>query len=261
MAKAGVVYLMYHELEAAGRRLCSEDPGYARYAVRETDFRGHLQELAASGMRGVSVSDALDGARDAPGTVAITFDDGCETDYLIAASALKHFGFGATFYIVAGFIGRRGYMDPVQVRALNAAGFEIGCHSMTHAYLPGLDAKGLEEEIIASKYRLEQISGRPVEHFSCPGGRWSGGVAQSCRRAGYRSVATSRVGVNHVHGDAFRLARVAVQRGTTATDLKSFCLGEGLWISRVRQILLDGAKTLAGNTNYERLRAAVLARR
>ncbi|MGH9354816.1 MAG: polysaccharide deacetylase family protein [Terriglobia bacterium] len=261
MAKAGVVYLMYHELEAAGRPMCSKDPGYVRYVVRETDFRGHLEGLVASGLHGISVSEALDGACGGLERVCITFDDGCETDSLIAAPALKQFGFGATFYIVVGFLGRRGYMSSAQVRALGGSGFEIGCHSMTHAYLPGLNSKRLEEEIVASKDRLEQVSGRQVEHFSCPGGRWSSAVARACRGAGYRSVATSRIGINHTPADAFKLARVAVQRGTAPADVRSFCRGEGFWRSRIRQMLLDGAKTLAGNTTYERLRAAVLARR
>src|SRR5487761_183875 len=231
MSKTGLVYLMYHELETDGRSLCSQDPGYTRYAVREADFRRHLQSLAASGIRGISTGEALDDNCDGVGRVGITFDDGCETDYLVAAPILKEAGFGATFYVIAGFLGRSGYLNAEQVRALNEDGFEVGCHSMTHAYLTELDAKRLEEEVVASKDRLEQTSGRRVEHFSCPGGRWNAAISECCRRAGYRSVATSRIGVNHMPGDAF-------------------------WAPRARQSLLDGAKRLVGNSAYEKLRSA-----
>jgi len=261
MPKGGAVYLMYHELETPGRSLCSEDAGYVRYAVREADFRQQLQRLAAAGIRGVSVSEDLECTHDGAGRVVITFDDGCETDYLVAAPILKENGFRAIFYVVAGFLGRRGYLTPDQLRALSLEGFEVGCHSMTHAYLTELDAGGLEEEIVASKNRLEQILGHRVEHFSCPGGRWNVAISDCCRRAGYRSVATSRIGVNRDGGNAFNLARIVVQRQTELTEFDLLCRGEGLWLPRAKQALLDGAKRVVGNSAYERLRAGALDRR
>ncbi|HLI29818.1 MAG TPA: polysaccharide deacetylase family protein [Terriglobia bacterium] len=261
MPNGGAVYLMYHELERAGRTLCSPSPGYVRYVVREADFRRQVQRLAASGIRGVSVSDDLVCVRDGAARVAITFDDGCETDYLVAAPILKEMGLGATFYVVAGFLGRRGYLTADQLRALSLEGFEVGCHSMTHAYLTELDARGLQEEIVASKDMLEQILGRRVEHFSCPGGRWNAAVSDYCRRAGYRSVATSRIGINRSDSDAFNLARIAVQRETEPAGFDLLCRGEGLWLPRAKQALLDGAKKIVGNSAYERLRVGVLNRR
>ena len=81
---------------------------------------------------------AADGRSPVGKTVCITFDDGCETDLLAAAPILKEFGFGATFYITVGFLGKPGYLSEAQVRNLSALGFEIGCHSLTHPYLPTL---------------------------------------------------------------------------------------------------------------------------
>ncbi len=221
MQNTGFVCLMYHELERAGRPLCSQDAGYTRYAVNEADFLLELQRLAAAGIRGWRISEALEGQQDGRLGVVISFDDGCETDCLIAAPVLKQLGFGAIFYVVATWVGQRGYLTPDQLRELTTGGFEIGCHSMTHAYLTDLDAAGLQREIVSSRERLEQIIGKPVEHFSCPGGRWNAAVSERCRRAGYRSVATSRIGINRVPGDAFRLARIAVQRDTAPSALES----------------------------------------
>jgi len=42
---------------------------------------------------------------------------------------------------------------------------------MTHAYLTDLDDRGLQREIADAKAQLEEILGKTVEHFSCPGGR------------------------------------------------------------------------------------------
>src|SRR5258708_11065666 len=162
-----------------------------------------MQWLQNAGLRGISVSEALTGG--AAGGIAITFDDGCETDLSVAAPILHKLNFGATFYITVGFLGRPGYLTANQVRELIDAGFEIGCHSMTHPYLTDLDDLQLHREIIDAKSRLEEIVGRPVHHFSCPGGRWSPVVSTMARRGGYRSVATSRIAVNHPTCNPFSL--------------------------------------------------------
>src|SRR6478752_6109976 len=100
------VYLMYHELEQAGRSLCRSENGYVRYVVAVEAFRDQMRAIARAGLRGTSVGEALDGSARC---VAITFDDGCESDYLIAAPVLLEFGFTATFYVVSGFIDAPGY--------------------------------------------------------------------------------------------------------------------------------------------------------
>lgn len=107
--KAGIAFLMYHELELPGRALCQTDPGYTRYIVTASAFHGHLSHLKNIGYQGLSVGKALQfsGERE----VAITFDDGCETDVEVAAPMLTKFGFGATFYVTSGRLGQRGYMS------------------------------------------------------------------------------------------------------------------------------------------------------
>lgn len=250
------VHLMYHELERAGRELCRTEPGYVRYVVAEDDFRRHLTRLRAKGWRGLSVGAAL--AAGAVTGIAITFDDGCETDLTIAAPLLKEAGAGATFYVVTGLLGQRGYLNEGQVRELAELGFEVGSHSHTHSFLSDLDDARLREEVAGSKERLEQILGRRVEHFSCPGGRWSPRVAGAAREAGYASVATSRPGTNGRGADPFCLKRVAVMRGTDEEAFERLCRAEGLLRRRTLDAVLSAAKRTLGNTAYEKLRSTVL---
>lgn len=256
----GVVFLMYHELETAGRPLCEEGAGYARYIVGAGDFKQHLSHLQSNGLRGVSVGEALkkDESDAVTNRVCVTFDDGCETDLLFAAPALKEYGFDATFYVTVGHLDRRGYMSESQLRELSDAGFDIGSHSMTHCYLHDLSDARVREEVAGSKERLEQLTGRTVAHFSCPGGRWDARVARLAREAGYESVATSTVGVNTRASDPFKLSRVAVTRGTTADEVLRVSRGEGLAARRARVAVLDVAKRVLGNSIYERLRTAAL---
>jgi peptidoglycan/xylan/chitin deacetylase (PgdA/CDA1 family) len=256
MAEPGTVFLMYHELELAGRPLCQSEPGYVRYILPEELFRSQMTWLAQGQWRGLSVSEALE--YPSANSVAITFDDGSETDLISAAPILKENGFRATFYVTAGFVGKRGYLSPAQLRELRQSGFEIGCHSMTHAYLDDLDAAGLRVEIVDAAKKLEQMIGEKVLHFSCPGGRFDERSLNLAREAGYRSFANSRTHANASGSDPYRLGRVAVLRGTDQTKFQSICTGQALWRIRSSDRVRDAAKRALGNTVYDRLRALML---
>jgi peptidoglycan/xylan/chitin deacetylase (PgdA/CDA1 family) len=256
-----IVYLMYHEIERAGRALVDSEPGYVRYIITEADFRAQLSHLRANDYRGASVTQALASQDQSERLIAITFDDGSETDCLIAAPLLEAAAFNATFYCIAGRINSRGYLNEHQLRELSDAGFEIGCHSMTHAYLDELDEASLRVEIVEAKTRLEQITGKPVAHFSCPGGRWNRDVVRVAHEAGYASVATSRIGVNSKATDPMKLARVAVMRDVAIAEFDRLCRAEGFTARRARAGILNAAKTILGNAIYERVRASALDRR
>ena len=73
---------MYHELERVGRPLCSSDPGYVRYVVREDDFRDQMDHIAAIGKRGIGVSEWYDGG-DA--SVALTRNANWKFDLCLRA--------------------------------------------------------------------------------------------------------------------------------------------------------------------------------
>jgi len=253
---AGVVFLMYHELESPGRRLCQSEAGYVRYIVRTSDFRAQMELLQKQGWRGLSVGEAV---RSFPEkSVAITFDDGSETDLLYAAPLLREMKFGGTFYITTGFLGKTGYLSPSQLRELSSLGFEIGCHSMTHPYLTDLNDADLHREVPEAKLQLEQILGAPVEHFSCPGGRYDYRVAELARNAGYQTVATSRIQSNSATSDRFELGRVAVLRSTSLAEFEQICQGRNLWKKNLQVQLRAAASKLLGNSMYDRLRASLL---
>ena len=172
---------------------------------------------------------------------------------------MKEHSFGATFYVVAGFIDQPGYLSISQLRALHEAGFEIGSHSMTHSYLKSLNNAQLRSELFDSKDRLEQLIGTRVDHFSCPGGRWEARVSKLAQEAGYLSVATSEIGLNLPKTNPYRLARIAVFRSTSSDSLAAMCRGEGLAMRRLKSLVLDKAKDVLGDSTYDRIRAGMLS--
>jgi peptidoglycan/xylan/chitin deacetylase (PgdA/CDA1 family) len=247
----GIPYLMYHRIGAPAD---SED----RYAVTDGAFRTHLNYLQLCGYDVTSVGKALERPASMRPRIVLTFDDGYESDLTVAASLLADHGFSATFYVVPGLLGRPGYLTKQGVVELAKLGFEVGSHSLTHSYLNDLDTAALDRETGSSRARLEDILGRRVRHFACPGGRYNSAVVEAVQRAGYESMATSHVGLNRPATDRFGLRRLAIQNGTSIESYAHLCRGFGLTERLVREMVLGAAKSVLGNGRYDRVRRTLL---
>jgi peptidoglycan/xylan/chitin deacetylase (PgdA/CDA1 family) len=160
--------------------------------------------------------------------------------------------------VTAGFLDTRGYMSAAQLRELDSQGFEVGCHSMTHAYLSDIGEPDLKREIVDAKDRIEQIVGHEIEHFSCPGGRYNNRALEMARRAGFQTVANSEFHANTPGTNPYQLGRVAMLRDLSINEFAGLGHGRGLWKKRLSHGARRGAQRLLGNKNYDRLRAALL---
>jgi peptidoglycan/xylan/chitin deacetylase (PgdA/CDA1 family) len=256
MSASRIVFLMYHELELAGRKLCQSEPGYVRYILPFEIFREQIEWMKKSGWHGLNVTEAQRFPTEP--SVCITFDDGCETDLIAAAPLLREFGFGATFYLTAGFLGTSGYLNAGQVRDLDAQGFQIGCHSMTHPYLSDLPEPELKREIADAKLKIEEILGHTIEHFSCPGGRYDQRTLQMAQQAGFVTVTNSQFHANSRSTNPYRLGRVAMLRDLSIEEFGNICQGRGLWKKRLQHQARRSAQRALGNQTYDHLRAVLL---
>lgn len=61
-------------------------------------------------------------------------------------------------------------LNPADLALLVELGIEVGNHTMTHVHCRALDAEELETEIVSSKEKIEDLTGRPVRAFSVPYG-------------------------------------------------------------------------------------------
>lgn len=258
MLQEKIVFLMYHELECINRILCNTETGYKRYVIKKEDFYRQIEHLVDEGFIGLNVSEGLSFGNSNKKGIVITFDDGCETDLLIAAPILKEFNFNATFYVVAGLIGKPGYLSQNQLLELSNLGFEIGSHSMTHRFLSDLHNSDLRYEIYDSKIHLEQIIGKTIHHFSCPGGRWSKNVVRIVKESGYSSMSTSRIGTNHKKSDFYSLSRISVLRGISLDDFDNISKFERQAYRQAQETVYSLAKVFLGNTLYNKIRHQVL---
>jgi peptidoglycan/xylan/chitin deacetylase (PgdA/CDA1 family) len=137
-----------------------------------------------------SALDAINGHRG----IRLTFDDGNASDVDHALGSLRRRGLKATFFIVAGRLGEPGFIDRAGIRALVAAGMEIGCHGMHHRPWRRLDERALDEELSDARQLLEEAAGHPISEAACPFGSYDRRVVRALRRHGYRRVYTSDEG-------------------------------------------------------------------
>jgi peptidoglycan/xylan/chitin deacetylase (PgdA/CDA1 family) len=135
----------------------------------------------------LSVLDSAKGRDD----VLITVDDGNASDVEQVLPALVDRGLTATFFLVAARLGTPSFLDERGVRALAAAGMQIGCHGMKHRAWRGLDDRALYEELVEAKAVLERAVDAPVTVASCPFGSYDRHVLRRLRESGYRHVYTS----------------------------------------------------------------------
>jgi len=73
-----------------------------------------------------------------------------------------------------------------QVVELHSGGVTFGSHTCTHEILTTIPLSQAEEEIVASRARIERRLGAPCRLFSYPNGNCSGEVRELVERAGYK---------------------------------------------------------------------------
>ena len=127
----------------------------------------------------------------------LTFDDGNASDVKHALPHLRRRNLTATFFVVAGRLGERGFLDESDVRALIDAGMDVGSHGMRHRPWRELDDTELAEELDDARRVLERVIGRPVTEAACPFGSYDRRVLRSLREHGYSRAYTSDSGTTH----------------------------------------------------------------
>jgi peptidoglycan/xylan/chitin deacetylase (PgdA/CDA1 family) len=142
----------------------------------------------------------LDRPADADTRIKITFDDGNESDALVALPELASRGLTATFFLCAGRIGRRFYLDKAMIKDLLDAGMHIGSHGMHHRNWRDLDAKNLDVEITDARKMLEDCTKTEITLVAIPFGSYNRRVLKRLNQEQWGCIYTSDGGI--VRADA-----------------------------------------------------------
>jgi peptidoglycan/xylan/chitin deacetylase (PgdA/CDA1 family) len=248
----GPVILMYHAIGGA-RETAS------RYIIPRERFERQIAWLRARRYRFATlrqVAEERAGGLSPARTVVVTFDDG----YRDNAAPLLAQRVPATIFVVTecaggsnewdaeGPLRERALLGWDELRALSAAGIEVGGHSSTHPILTSLSPERLEEEIRSSLLNLRRELGPGHYTFAYPHGRFNAQTKQAVEaarggdNARYTAAACSRGGVNDPAVPQYELRRVEIKgtdsflsfilmvelgRRTTASQLlRSLLFGE-----------------------------------
>ena len=207
--------LMYHAIRSAADTALPQTAS-VEHAVEAGDFRAQLDTIVNCGYRTIKLDD-LDRPAAEPKSLLITFDDGHQSDLLVAAPELARRNLHAIFFVIWSYLGRPGYLTRDQVLALRSQGFEIGSHGLTHTRLTQISPAEASNEVLESKRQLEELLQEPIAALAIPFGHYNDLVLQAAWDAGYGRVMTSDFGV------AKRKRRVMPRMGPMAdTTLRDF---------------------------------------
>ena len=192
------------------------------------------------------------------GVVSLTFDDGWEDNVGTVLPTLMSDGLNATYYFATQYIQGNSSAGIAfsqagvnAVKAVAAAGFEVGSHSVTHPYLTGLSTAALNKELTDSKTYLESLlpAGTVVKTFATPYGAYDDTVVNAIKNV-YQSHRTVDAGYNMT--DGFDPLRIKVQNmlaGTTLAEYQSWideAKKNNLWLVIVYHRVADPATTVNG---------------
>ena len=232
-------YLAYHEITEAESEYL--------YGISKRQFMEHLrwvQRLATVNRSGSNL-------------LHITFDDGHVSQYDHAFSVLQELSMKATFFVTAGWTGKRpGYMTWKQLAELARCGHEVQSHGWSHILLTQCSAKELQIELLRSKRDLEDHLGAKVNAISLPGGRWNRRVLEACRESGYEQVFTSDPWMVSEDVMGLQIAgRWMVTRNMNAQRIHFLLRGKGaaLYLLRAKHLAKETAKLMLGDNAYRSL--------
>ena len=121
--------------------------------------------------------------------VSITFDDGFASQ-MAAAPILKRYGFHGTFYVNSELLNGVDRLSSADVRALAAAGNEIGGHTSDHTDLITVDPAERLRQVCDDRIAIAKIVGRSPRSFAYPYGASNLATEDIVRRCGYSSART-----------------------------------------------------------------------
>jgi peptidoglycan/xylan/chitin deacetylase (PgdA/CDA1 family) len=179
--------LMYHAISADGS---VPETSSLEHAVTARDFRDQLDAIVSGGYHTITLDD-LELPFSAPRPTLITFDDGHESDFTIAAPELAKRDLHAIFFVIWSYLGQPGYLTRDQVVELRRDGFEIGSHGLTHTRLTQITPAEASNEVLESKRRLEDLLQEPIAGLALPFGHYNDAVLHAAWAVGYLRVMTS----------------------------------------------------------------------
>jgi peptidoglycan/xylan/chitin deacetylase (PgdA/CDA1 family) len=148
--------------------------------ISVASYAGYATMAPGSQLYGRTLTHGSD-----PNQMALTYDDGPNDPYTLhLLDVLAKHNARATFFLIGKYVRQR----PEIVRAIAAAGHEIGNHTESHPNLIFASAKKLRQELQNCNKALEDALGKKVTLFRPPFGGRRPNVLRTARAMGLLPV-------------------------------------------------------------------------
>ena len=150
----------------------------------EAVFCQHMRWLAEAGYQAISLAE-FEGVmagrfRPRPRSVLVSFDDGCDSDFMVAMPLLAELGFHAVSFLVTDRIGSGSCLTWAQARLMQASGvFSFQSHSHSHV---------LRQDLALSRQLISEFLSVPssdLRHLAWPWGRCDAGFEAVALELGF----------------------------------------------------------------------------
>jgi len=176
------------------------------------NFTRQMQGLYDSGYRAVLPEQLVayynNGIALPEKCVVISFDDGHDLQYTLAAPVLGRLQWKGVFFVMTVTLNKKGYLSNTQLRQLHQRGHVIGAHTWNHPNLTHFTGNW-HQQLEQPRRQLEAVTGAPVTAFAYPYGALNAAVAKRLQEAGY-SFAFQLTGAPLPQAPLFSLRRIMV---------------------------------------------------
>lgn len=210
-APVGVPVFTYHMVD---RVLPADRIGNA-LTITPEQFEAQLRALARLRVRTMTASRLVDSLRRGAvpaRTVVLTFDDGYANARTFVLPLLERYHATATFYVISSTIGTPRHLTWADIRALRAAGNEIGAHGREHVDLTEMDAKGQLAQAQDCARALHRWANVVPVTYAYPSGRYNATTLAVMRRAGLAAAFTEEYGYANSLANPYRMPRIRILR-------------------------------------------------
>lgn len=151
-------------------------------------FEEHLRWMARRRERVVRLRDTLF-AGEGENLITITFDDGYRDNLTVALPLLEKYELPMTLFMVAGFVGKDGYLTSDELKFLAAHPLvTIGSHTFQHRHLTELSEDEARFELFESKKLLEEITEETIDLLAYPYGDCNAAIERLSEECGYAAA-------------------------------------------------------------------------
>ena len=190
LARSTVPVLCWHQL----RNWTSADSSYARELLicPPAKFRAQLDAIAEDNWTTIGPEEYLahltTGAALPAKPIMLSFDDSQGSQITEGLPQLQHRKMTGTFFAMTVVLGKHNWFTRDDLKRLDAAGMTVAAHTWDHHRVDQYSGKDWSIQLSQPKELLEQIIGKPVEHFAYPYGAWDEAALPHVKAADYKTA-------------------------------------------------------------------------